>query len=105
MNHAELVAKVAEATEMPKATAAQAVDAVVQTIIDTLSAGEEVRVTGFGIFDAAVREARAGRNPKTGASIDIPASTGMQFRAGKAAKDQLNATRQGTPKRAAASLA
>jgi DNA-binding protein HU-beta len=88
MNHTDLVA---EATEIPKATASEAVDAVVQTIIDTLKAGEEVRVNGLGIFDVGTREARQGRNPQTGATIDIPASKAVRFRAGKAAKDQLKA--------------
>jgi DNA-binding protein HU-beta len=92
MNHADLVEKVAAVADVPKATAARAVEAVVQTIVDALKAGEEVRVTGLGIFDAVVREARPGRNPQTGESIDIPASTALRFRAGKAAKDQLNAT-------------
>jgi DNA-binding protein HU-beta len=90
MNYADLIEKVAEATELPKATAARAVEAVVQTIIAALKAGEEVRVTGLGIFDAVVREARPGRNPQTGETIDIPASTALRFRAGKVAKDELN---------------
>ena len=100
MNHSDLVEKVAEATEMPKATASRAVEAVVQTIIDALEVGEEVRVTGLGIFDVVAREARPGRNPQTGQTIDIPASKALRFRAGKAAKDQLNASGQGTPKKA-----
>jgi DNA-binding protein HU-beta len=92
MNHAELVEKVAEVAQTTKADAARAVDAVVQTIVDALKGGEEVRVTGLGIFDAVVRDARPGRNPRTGESIEVPASTALRFRAGKAAKDQLNAT-------------
>ena len=102
MNHSDIVEKVAEAADLPKATASRAVEAVVQTIIDTLQAGEEVRLTGLGIFDVVTREARPGRNPQTGESISIPASKALRFRAGKAAKDQLNATGQGTPKKAAA---
>jgi DNA-binding protein HU-beta len=90
MNHTDLVEKVAEATEMPKAAASKAVEAVVQTIMDTLKAGGEVRLNGLGIFDVGAREARQGRNPQTGATIDIPASKAVRFRAGKAAKDQLN---------------
>src|SRR5580693_8096547 len=100
MNHAELVEKVAEAIEMPRASASRAVEAVVQAIIDAAKAGDEVRVTGLGIFDVVTREARPGRNPQTGESINIPASKALRFRAGKAAKDQLNATSQGTPKKA-----
>lgn len=100
MNHSDLVEKVAEATEMPKATANRAVEAVVQTIIDALEAGDEVRVTGLGIFDVVAREARPGRNPQTGQSINIPASKALRFRAGKAVKDQLNGNGQGEPKKA-----
>jgi DNA-binding protein HU-beta len=102
MNTADLVDKVAEATEMTKAAAGRAVEAVMETIIDALQAGEEVRLTGLGIFDVVNREARPGRNPQTGASIDIPASKALRFRAGKAIKDQLNATGQGTRKKATA---
>jgi DNA-binding protein HU-beta len=101
MNHSDIVEKVAEATGMPKATASRAVEAVAQTIIDALQAGEEVRVTGLGIFDVVAREARPGRNPQTGQSINIPASKALRFRAGKAAKDQLNAAGNGAPKKAA----
>ena len=53
----------------------------------------------LGIFDAITREARPGRNPQTGQSIDIPASKALRFRAGKAAKDQLNGSGQGAPKK------
>jgi DNA-binding protein HU-beta len=72
MNHAELVEKVAEVAQTTKADAARAVDAVVQTIVDALKGGEEVRVTGLGIFDAVVREARPGRNPRTGEASKFP---------------------------------
>jgi DNA-binding protein HU-beta len=91
MNHTDFVEKVAAATEMPKTAASKAVEAVVQTIIDTLKAGEEVRVNGLGIFDVGTREARQGRNPHTGESMQLPASKALRFRAGKAAKDQLKA--------------
>jgi DNA-binding protein HU-beta len=102
MNTVDLVEKVAQATGMTKAEASRAVEALVQTIIDAAKAGEEVRVTGLGIFDVVTREARPGRNPQTGASIDIPASKALRFRAGKAVKDQLNGNGQGTPKKATA---
>jgi DNA-binding protein HU-beta len=102
MNHTELVEKVAEAIEMPRASASRAVEALVQTIIDAAKAGNEVRVTGLGIFDVTTREARPGRNPQTGESINIPASKALRFRAGKAVKDQLNGNApQGAPKKVA----
>jgi DNA-binding protein HU-beta len=92
MNHTELAEKVAQATGMPKAAASGAVDALVQTIVEAAMAGDEVRLTGLGIFDVVTREARPGRNPQTGEPISLPASKALRFRAGKAAKDQLNAT-------------
>jgi DNA-binding protein HU-beta len=99
MNTTDLVEKVAEATGMSKAEASRAMETIVQTIIDAAKAGEEVRVTGLGIFDVVIREARPGRNPQTGEPINIPTSKALRFRAGKAAKDQLNATSQGAPKK------
>jgi DNA-binding protein HU-beta len=100
MNNSELVDKIAEATGTSKAEASRAVDAIVQAIIDAAKAGDEVRVTGLGIFDVTTREARPGRNPQTGESINIPASKALRFRAGKAVKDQLNGNGQGAPKKA-----
>jgi DNA-binding protein HU-beta len=103
MNHTDLVEKVAEAAEVPKAVASRAVEAVVQIIVHTLKGGQEVRVSGLGIFDVSVREARPGRNPQTGETINIPASKALRFRAGKAAKDELNAAAdQGAQGKAAA---
>ncbi len=99
MNTTDLVEKVAEATGMSKAEASRAMETIVQTIIDAAKAGEEVRVTGLGIFDVVIREARPGRNPQTGEPINIPASKALRFRAGKAAKDQLNAAGDGAPKK------
>ena len=101
MNHTDLVEKVAEATEMPKAMASRTVEAVVQTIIAAIKAGEEVRVSGLGIFELSAREARPGRNPQTGQIINIPASKALRFRAGKAVKDELNAADKGAKKAAA----
>jgi DNA-binding protein HU-beta len=94
MNHADMVEKVAAVAEVSKVTAARAVEAVVQTIVNAAKAGEEVRVSGLGIFDISVREARPGRNPQTGATINIPASRSLRFRAGKAVKDELNPSGQ-----------
>jgi DNA-binding protein HU-beta len=101
MNLTDLIEKVAEAAELPKGAASRAVEAVVHTIVDALKAGEEVRVTGLGIFDVAERQARPGRNPLTGKAIDIPASKALRFRAGKAAKNELNGAAKGPPAKAA----
>ena len=90
MNQAELVERVAQASELSQAAAGQAVKAVVNTILDSLAAGEPVRVSGLGTFNVAERPAREGRNPQSGETIKIAASKAVRFRAGKAAKDALN---------------
>ena len=90
MNQAELIEKVARATELNQAAAGQAVKAVVNAILDALVAGEAVRVAGLGIFNVAARPAHKGRNPQTGEAIQIAASKAVRFHAGKAVKDALN---------------
>jgi DNA-binding protein HU-beta len=98
MNQAELIEKVAQATELNQAAAGQAVKAVANAILDGLLAGEAVRVSGLGSFNVAARPARQGRNPQTGETIEIAASKAVRFHAGKAVKDALNPpTRKGIP--------
>ena len=99
MNQSELVEKVAQTIELDQATPDQVVKAVVHAILDALSAGEPVRVAGFGVFDVAARPARQGRNPRTGETITIAASKAVQFHPGKAVKDALNPS--APPKKAA----
>lgn len=72
-----------------KAQAQRAVQAVFETITQTMSHGEEVAITGFGTFRAMKRAAREGRNPKTGEKIKIAASVKPKFRAGKALKEAV----------------
>jgi len=95
MNQSELVDKVAQAATLNQAAATQAVKAVVRAILESLVAGEAVRVSGLGTFNVAVRSARDGRNPQTGQSIKIPASKAVRFHAGKAVKDALNPAKKG----------
>ncbi len=90
MNKMDLIAAVAEETELPKAKAAEVVDAVFGAIEGALKAKEEVRLVGFGTFATAKREASTGRNPRTGAAIKIAASTSIRFKAGKGLKDAVN---------------
>jgi DNA-binding protein HU-beta len=90
MNKLDLIAAVAEQTDMPKAAAATAVEAVFSAIETALKGKQEVRLTGFGSFAVAERKATKGRNPRTGAEIDIPASTSVRFKPGKGLKDALN---------------
>ena len=85
-----LVESVMKATGMEtKAAAERAVEAVFDTIVKTMSRGEEVAITGFGTFRVAKRAARMGRNPKTGESIQIKASIKPKFRAGKLLKEAV----------------
>ena len=90
MNKMDLIAAVSEASELPKAKAAEAVDAVFHAIEAALKAGEEVRLVGFGSFATATRKASKGRNPQTGVEIDIPESTSVRFKPGKGLKDAVN---------------
>ncbi|MCF6095033.1 HU family DNA-binding protein [Microaerobacter geothermalis] len=87
MNKTELIAKVAEATQLTKKDATKAVEAVFNSIADSLQAGEKVQIIGFGNFETRERAARKGRNPQTGEEIEIPASKVPAFKPGKALKD------------------
>ena len=89
MNKMDLIATVAEKTDISKAKAAEVVDAVFGAIEISLKEKTEVRLVGFGTFATAEREASKGRNPRTGAEIDIPASTSVRFKAGKGLKDAV----------------
>ncbi|WP_431270741.1 HU family DNA-binding protein [Dankookia sp. P2] len=90
MNQADLISHVADAAGLSKADAAKAIDAVLSAVADELVAGKEVRLNGFGIFSATERAAREGRNPQTGAAIQIAASKVAKFAPAKALKDRLN---------------
>lgn len=91
MNKAELVDAVAAKSELTKAAAAKAVDAVLATITETVAKGDSVSVIGFGTFESRKRAARNGKNPKTGEAIKIAATTVPAFKAGKAFKDKVAA--------------
>ena len=90
MNKTDLIAAVAEKSELSKKDAEKAVNAVVKTIVDALKADDKVSVAGFGSFEAKTRPARKGHNPATGKEIEIEASKAASFKAGKALKDALN---------------
>ncbi|MCP4354915.1 MAG: HU family DNA-binding protein [Proteobacteria bacterium] len=90
MNKMELIAAVAEKSGLTKADTAKAVSAVFEVVTETLSGKEDVRLTGFGTFYTAERKATTGRNPKTGAPIQIAASTLPKFKAGKGLKEAVN---------------
>ena len=90
MNKTQLIQKIAENGNMTKKDAEAALNAVVAAIADAVAAGEKVQVSGFGSFDVKAREARTGRNPKTGEAVEIAASKRVVFSAAQALKDKLN---------------
>jgi DNA-binding protein HU-beta len=90
MNQAELTAAVAERAGLTKADAGKAVEALVGTITEALTRGDEIRISGFGSFGISERSERQGRNPQTGEAITIAASKAAKFTAAKAVKDALN---------------
>lgn len=90
MNKTELIDAIAAAADLPKASAGRALDAVVDSITDTLKKGDQVSLVGFGTFSVKHRAARQGRNPQTGATIEIKASNVPSFKAGKALKESVN---------------
>ena len=90
MNKQELISEVADKADLPKIKAQEAVEAIFETIKSNLKNGEEVRLVGFGTFTVSQRAATTGRNPRTGESINIPASKQPKFKAGKELKDAVN---------------
>ncbi len=90
MNKAELIDAVSASTDSSKADAGRAVDAVVAAITKALKKGDQVALVGFGTFLVRKRAARAGRNPQTGAAIQIKAAKVPAFKAGKALKEAVN---------------
>ena len=89
MNKSELIDAIASSAELTKADAARALDATVAAVTAALAAGDAVTLVGFGTFSVKKRAARKGRNPKTGETIDIAASTVPDFKAGKSLKDAV----------------
>ncbi len=90
MNKAELIAAIAEKTQLSKKDAEAALKAFTDVVAEELKKGEKVQLVGFGTFEVAERSARTGRNPQTGKEMPIPASKAPKFKAGKALKDSLN---------------
>ena len=89
MNKLELIEKMAEAADISKAAAGRALDAFTDSIAVALKEGDTVSLIGFGTFSLRERAARTGRNPQTGATIEIKASKTPSFKAGKALKDAV----------------
>ena len=91
MNKAELVAAIAERTELSKKDTEKALKAFVDVVAEELKKGETIQLVGFGTFEVSERAAREGRNPANGQPMQIAASKAPKFKAGKALKDAINA--------------
>ena len=90
MNKSELVDAIAAGADISKASAGRALDSMINAVTDSLQKGEQVSLVGFGTFSVKDRAARTGRNPQTGAAIQIKAAKVPAFKAGKALKDAVN---------------
>lgn len=90
MNKSELIAAVAEQAGLSKKDAEKAVNAFIGVVTDTLIDGGKIQLVGFGTFEVRARDARTGKNPRTGETIKIAASKIPAFKAGKALKDAVN---------------
>lgn len=90
MNKTELVAAIAEKAELSKKDAEKALVAAIDAITESMTKGDKVQLVGFGTFEVRTRDARKGKNPRTGEEITIAASKVPAFKAGKALKDTVN---------------
>jgi len=90
MNKGDLINKVAEDANLSKAQATEAVNCLLDTIGNTLKDGDKVSLVGFGTFSSAHRAARTGRNPKTGAALQIAAKNVVKFKPGKELSASVN---------------
>ncbi|MGI6538093.1 MAG: HU family DNA-binding protein [Caldicoprobacterales bacterium] len=89
MNKSELIAAIAEKSELTKKDAEKAVNAFVSVVTEALANNEKVQLVGFGTFEVRERAERKGRNPQTKEEITIPASKAPVFKAGKALKESV----------------
>lgn len=90
MNKLQLVESLSAKTGMTKKDSAAAVSAILDVISEALASGDDVKITGFGGFEVKTREARTGRNPKTGEPVQIAASKYISFSAGSELKKKVN---------------
>ena len=90
MNKTELVAAIAEKTDLSKADSERALKAFIETVEKALKKGDKVQLVGFGTFEVKKTAARTGHNPRTGEKLKIKASKTPKFKAGKAFKDALS---------------
>ena len=90
MNKNELISALAGATNLNQTQCSEVLQSFIDTVTNELKNGSEVKIIGFGTFKISKRKATTGRNPQTGAAIDIPAANVPKFRAGKSLKESLN---------------
>ena len=90
MNKSQLVDKISEGADLSKAAAGRTLDSFIEAVGEALKAGDQVSLVGFGTFALRERASRTGRNPQTGATIEIAAAKIPAFKAGKALKDAVN---------------
>ncbi|MDO1560327.1 HU family DNA-binding protein [Brevundimonas sp. 2R-24] len=90
MTKAELIASVADKAGISRDQAKKAVDAFTDSVVDSLKNGQDVRLVGFGTFAAVTRKAGTARNPRTGETVNRPASKTARFRVGEGLKSALN---------------
>lgn len=90
MNKTDLISAVAGQAGITKKDAEKVINAFFTTVADALKAGDKVQLIGFGTFEVRSRQARKGRNPQTGAEINIPAAKVPAFKPGKALKDAVD---------------
>jgi DNA-binding protein HU-beta len=91
MNKGDLISKIADSANLSKAQATDALNAVLDGITESLKGGDKVTLIGFGTFSVSHREARSGRNPQTGETIQIAAKNVVKFKPGKEISDAVNA--------------
>ena len=90
MNKSELIAAISEKADIKKVDAEKFLAAFIETVSEELKEGNKIQLVGFGTFETSERAARVGKNPQTGAEIQIPVSIAPKFKPGKALKDLVN---------------
>jgi DNA-binding protein HU-beta len=90
MNKADLINEIANSTGLTKSKSSEVIDSMINAIETSLSKGEKVTLVGFGTWETSTRQARKGRNPKTGAELSIPSKKVAKFRAGTKLSQQVN---------------
>ena len=90
MNKQELISSISAKADLTKEQAGSALEGFIDSVTDSLKSGEEVRLLGFGNFIVSHRAAKMGRNPQTGAPVEIKAANVARFKVGKGLKDKIN---------------